>query len=254
MTTLSMKTLANAAVLAILASAVEAGEPVTYTVMGETFEGYLETADGARGTIVQFPTTRGVSGHEIGNAERFAAEGWNSFVADVHGQGKLPTSVEERDASRDALFKDDEQRMAIMRAAIKQAEALGGGDIIVIGFSMGGGFAAEVAWSGLGTELSVDGYGIFSGRVGDRKGRMMPDDTAPIFVARGSADSRIAVTDIAIFEDDADMADVTYRIELYDGKDHMFHAAMSPNYDEAAAGHAWASFYEFLADLPGGNG
>lgn len=249
-----MTILAKTTALILAATSAYADGAIGYTVLGQPYEGHLSTVDDARGIIVQFPTTRGLSDHEIGNAARFAAEGWSSFAVDVHGAGKLPSTMEERDAGRDMLLGDEALRLAIARAAIEEASRQTDGDIVVIGFSMGGGIAAEVARSGLGEDLGVDGYGIFSGRVDDRAGRMMPEGTAPIFVARGSADSRIAIGDLAVFEEDAEMAGVPYRIELYDGKDHMFHAEMSPNFDADAAGHVWAAFGEFLAALPASGG
>lgn len=248
-----MKNVFAITALSLFATATQAGEAVTFNAAGQSFAGVYEAAAGAHGTVVVFPTFHGLSDHEIAQAARLAGEGWNALAADLYPQGALPTTMEEKEAARVALTADADRWREILTAAVHKAEDLaGGGDIVVIGYSVGGGSAMELVRSGLGSELGIDGYGVFSGRVTDPEGRMIPDDTAPIFVAHGSADARIPVSGLTVFADDLDLAGIPHRIEVYEGMDHMFMGKMSPNYDAASDAHSWAAFTEFLAALPAG--
>ena len=92
----------------------------------------------------------------------------------------------------------------------------------------------ELAWSGLGNALGVDGYVIFSGRVSDTHGRTMPEGVAPFFVAQGEADTQIQVSGLENFADDVDLAGGQVTALTYPGAGHLFSAFGFPNYDAAA--------------------
>lgn len=240
--------LAMSSILAVaMATASQAGEAVSYSVAGTAYEGHFARAAPARGTVVILPTWNGISAYEKDRAGMLAELGYNAFVGDLHGRGKLPRSKEEKVAALEALFADADGLRATLRGIVELAEDLGTDDVVVLGYSMGGGAAMELARSGLGKELGVDGYAIFSGRVSDPAGRMIPDGTAPIFVAHGGKDRRVPVSQLVNFEDDLSFTDVDYRIEIYPDAGHLFSAFGFPNYSAEADHESWAAFREFLS-------
>lgn len=241
-----MKITIGTAIALLIAGAAEAGSAVGYSADETSFEGYFAPAQDARATVVILPTWKGISDYEKDRAEMLAEIGYDAFVGDLHGKGKLPRTMEEKAAAHDALFADSARLEEILRATIATAEDLGGPDILVMGYSMGGGAAMEIVRSGLGADMGIDGYAIFSGRVSDPAGRMIPEGTAPIFVAHGEADTRIPVSQLVNFRDDLEMANVAHRIETYPGAGHLFSAFGFPNYDLETDQKSWAAFTEFL--------
>lgn len=239
--------IAFAAAISLVAGFSRAGEPVVYTVGDAAFEGWFAAAIGTpRGTVVVLPTWKGVSDYERDRAEMLAGQGWNAFVGDLHGAGKLPLSKKEMAAAHDAFFAEPERMRSVLQGAVVTAERLGGPDVVVMGYSMGGGAAMELARSGLGNDLGVDGYAVFSGRVSDPAGRMVPDGTAPIFVVHGEHDSRLPVSALVNFADDMDFTDVRTEVHVYPGAGHLFSAFGFPNYDAGADRDSWAKLGLFL--------
>ncbi|WP_137702687.1 dienelactone hydrolase family protein [Marimonas lutisalis] len=238
------------ALTTMIAGAGQAGQDVTYKVGGETFEGYFAEAENASATVVILPTWNGISDYEKDRAQMLMKQGYNALAADVHGVDALPRSMEEKQAAYEAFFRDQERLQALLREIVEVASERGDGDVFVMGYSMGGGATMELARSGLGNALGVDGYAVFSGRVSDPQGRMMPDGTAPIFVAHGEKDARVPVSGLTNFEDDLDLAGITYDIHIYPGAGHLFSAMGFPNYNAAADADSWAAYLEFLGGRP----
>ena len=242
--------LTTAATLLVTISA-NAGEKIEYIVGGETFSGYLAAADTSHGTIVILPTWNGLSDYEMDRAEMLGDMGYNAFAADLYAIGTHPTTMEERQIALGAMVSNQARMQEIVTAALAQARSHGGEPLVVMGYSMGGIVAMELAWSDLGRELGVDGYAIFSGRVSDSFGRMMPDDVAPFFVAHGEADTQVQVSGIENFVDDVDLAGSATTVHTYPGAGHLFSAFGFPNYDAEADQHSWSAFSAFLEELAG---
>lgn len=246
------KTLLLSTILITAAITAEGGERVAYTVGDATFEGYHATPTGdARGTIVLLPTWFGLSDFETGRADELADMGFEVFAADLYAKGEQPQTMEERQAALQAHLANTEGMHAMVRAAVEAADAVEDRPLILMGYSMGGITAMETAWSGQGKELGIDGYGIFSGRVSDAKGRMMPEDAGAFFVAHGGADEMIPASNISAFADKAELSGSTVVAHTYPGVGHLFSAKGFPNYDPAAAEAAWADYTAYLDRIAG---
>lgn len=240
-------------ILALAGGIASAGEPVSYSVGGETFEGYFAAASDPAGTVVILPTWNGLSDYEKDRAQMLTDLGYNAFAADLYEQGAHPATMEERQAGLQALISDRDRMHALLTAAIDEARKHGDDPLVVMGYSMGAITAMELAWSGLGNASGVDGYAIFSGRVSDTSGRMMPDGVAPFFVAHGEADTQIQSSGIESFVDDVELAGGRATVRIYPGAGHLFSAFGFPNYDEAADRDSWAALTAFLRDVSDSN-
>lgn len=230
------------------ATTANAGEVVTYGTRDAQFEGYQEIVANPKGTVVVLPTWNGVSDYEKDRAQMLADMGYNALAADLHGKGALPKTMEEKEAAYGAFFKDETRMDTVLRAALAHAHTMGTEKIVVMGYSMGGGATMEVARSGLGAEMGVDAYVVFSGRVSDPKGRFFPEDSGPVFVAHGAKDHRVPVSGLINFEDDLDMAGVAHTIIVYPEAGHLFSAFGFPNYDAAADADSWQKLGIFLTE------
>lgn len=237
------------AVTLLAATAAEAGETVVYQNGGETFQGYFAAAENPRGTVVVLPTWKGISDYEKDRAQMLAEAGYNAFAGDLHGQGKLPANLDEMKAGYAALMADPERIRDLGTAIFDQADSLGGGEIIFMGYSMGGGVVMEMARSGRGDALGVDGYVLFSGGLSNPRGEMFPEGIAPFFIAHGTADEMVPVSALTNTEDDLDLSGIEHEIHVYEGKGHLFSAFGFPNYDAEADADSWAKLLDFLGDL-----
>ena len=212
-------------------------------------EGYQAIAENPSATIVILHTFGGLSDFEKDRALLLAEAGYSAFAADLYGVGVDPTTREEKAAAMAVLFSDRQEMRARLRAAVEHASTLGSDTVIVMGYSMGGGTAMDMIRSELGSELGIDGYGIFFGRLSDPLERLFPDDVAPIYVAQGGADDVLPVSVILMVLDDMEFAEADYRIEIFSGAGHMFSVFGHPNYDEKADKESWQSFLSFVGDL-----
>lgn len=134
----------------------------------------------------------------------------------------------------------------MLKAAIVAARGTSDEPMFVMGYSMGAITAMELAWSGLGNELRVDGYVIFSGRVSDTQGRIMPDDIAPFFVAHGEADTQANVSGLQNFVDDVELAGSMVTAHTYPSAGHLFSAFGFPNYSAKDDADSWGKLTDFL--------
>lgn len=245
-----MKTLFTTITAALLSStAVQAGEAVTYQVGDQTFEGYVATTSEPRGTIIVLPTWHGLSDYEMDRAEMLAELGFTAFAADLYPAGQRPETMSERQAGLQSTVTDQNRMQEMLRGAVDQARALGDGPLIVLGYSMGAIVAMEMAWSGLGNQEDVAGYVIFSGRVSDNFGRLMPDGVAPFFVAHGEADTQVQVSGLVNFRDDVDMSGGRVVAHVYPGAGHLFSAFGFPNYNAEADALSWSALQAFFDDI-----
>lgn len=245
------KTILLSTVLAMATATASAGDNVSYSVDGRNFDGYLAQAESPRGTIVILPTWNGLSDYEKDRAQMLADMGFTSLAADLYPTSQHPTTMEAKQAALKAHLGDQAGMHAMLKAAIAAARGTGDGPLLVMGYSMGAITAMELAWSGLGNELGVDGYVIFSGRVSDTQGRMMPDDVAPFFVAHGEADTQVNVSGLENFVDDVELAGGLVTAHTYPGAGHLFSAFGFPNYDGKADADSWANLKQFLNSKAG---
>lgn len=172
--------------------------------------------------------------------------GFTSFAADLYPIGEHPMTMEAKQAALKAHLGDQTGMHAMLQAAISTARDTSDEPLFVMGYSMGAITAMELAWSGLGNELDVDGYVIFSGRVSDTQGRIMPDDVAPFFVAHGEADTQVNVAGLENFVDDVDLAGSSVAAHTYTGAGHLFSAFGFPNYSAEADADSWGKLTDFL--------
>ncbi len=240
------KTVALTIALAFATTTALAGENLTYTVNGSTFDGYLAEAENPRGTIVILPTWNGLSDYEKDRAQMLAELGFNSFAADLYPVGEHPLTMEAKQAALTALLGNQDQMHDVLRAAVSEARQNANEPLMVMGYSMGALTVMELAWSGLGNELGVDGYIIFSGRVSDPRSRMMPDDVAPFFLAIGEVDQRIPLSSLPSFIDDVEMAGGAVTAHTIPDAGHLFSAFGFPNYDAEADADSWGKLTDFL--------
>jgi dienelactone hydrolase len=89
-----MRSVILALALAVSSVAAQAGEPATYELHGETFDGYRAKASGeSKGLVLIIHDWDGLTGYEMKRADMLAAMGYDAFAVDLFGKGNRPTEI-----------------------------------------------------------------------------------------------------------------------------------------------------------------
>ena len=242
-------TILAAATLSFAAFGANAGEPVDYTVNGEAYQGYFAPAEGAeggsKGLVLIVHDWDGLTAYEERRADMLAEMGYDAFALDLFGAGNRPETTDARRAETGKLYQDREAMRARLVGGLEEARRQGGGDgAVVMGYCFGGAAVLELARSGMAD--GVAGYVTFHGGLATPEGQDYPDDTPPILIAHGGADTSISISDAAELAKTLEDKGITYELEVYSGAPHGFTEFGSDRYQERADEKSWTSFTNFL--------
>jgi carboxymethylenebutenolidase len=202
---------------------------------GEPLMGYLARPDesGPRPAVVVIQEWWGLNEHIKDVTRRFADEGFVALAPDLyHGQ-----VTSEPDEARKLVMELDmaEAVHEIQRAIdyLQAQEFVGGTEVGVVGFCMGGGLVLQTALA----EEDLGAGVVFYGRP------LSPEEAgqvkAPILGLFGAEDGGIPVDAAQAMHAAFDEAGVENEIQVYEGAGHAFFNDTRDSYDEAAAEDAW---------------
>ncbi len=224
-----------------------AGEVVDYTSDGMALEGYYAPAQGqAKGSVILIHDWDGLTEYEERRVDMLSSMGYNAFAVDLYGKGNRPVETNAKKEETGKLYNDREKMRTLILAGIDKARELGAQDVVVAGYCFGGAAVLELARSGQGK--GVNGYATFHGGLKTPADQSYPENTAPIFIAHGGADTGIPMTDVADLSVQLENAKVPYLIEVYSGAPHAFTVFDSPRYRETADNRSWETFTTFLGE------
>ncbi len=230
---------------------------VKHGIDGQTLDHVLvhDGSGATRPTVLIIPTVMGVSPLEIGFAERLAALGYNSVVADLFG--KRFTPVVDRDEAFAAMTRLREDRAALrdrllaVLAAVREQAEVDSSKVAVIGYCFGGQCALDVARSG----VDVAGVAAFHGLL-DPCGLPPQPIKAKVVAFHGWDDPMAPPEAVVALGKELTEASADWQIHAYG---HVAHGFTNPNasqigikgveYNEAAARRSWASLQLLLAEL-----
>ena len=240
-----MRTLAIAALAALLPFSAVAGEAVDYSVNGEAFTGYQAAAKGdSKGLVLIIHDWDGLTGYEEQRAEMLAELGYDAFAVDLYGKGNRPVETGAKKEETGKLYKDRERMRSLILGGLAEARKDYGGKTVVMGYCFGGAAVLELARSGKADD--VVGYTTFHGGLATPEGQSYPSDTAPILVAHGGADKAIPMSQVASLSEELEKSGVMYEIQVYSGAPHAFTVFDTDRYREVADMQSWDAFQDFL--------
>lgn len=235
----------TAATLSLATFGANAGEMVDYTVNGEPYQGYFAPAEsGSRGLVVIAHDWDGLTEYEEQRADMLAEMGYDAFALDLFGADNRPETIEARRAETGKLYQDREAMRARLIGGLEEARRQSGGDAVVMGYCFGGAATLELARSGMAD--NVAGYVTFHGDLATPEGQDYPEDTPPILIAHGGADTSITISDAAELARTLEDKGITYELEIYSGAPHGFTEFGSDRYHQLADEKSWTSFTQFL--------
>jgi len=222
------------------------GRDVSYTVDGQSYEGYFMPATDSRGLVLLIHDWDGLTAYEKRRADMLADEGYSVFAVDLFGEGIRPEKVEDRRQHTGELYRDRDKMRAIMRGALTAAGGEGADtdNAVAAGYCFGGAAVLELARSG----AALRGFASFHGGLGTPQGQGYGDVAGEVRIYHGTADSAVTMADFAELAERLEANDIPHQMISYGGAPHAFTVFGSDRYREDADQHSWSSFMAFLEE------
>lgn len=223
-----------------------AAENVTYTVDGQSYEGYWAEVNDTAPLVVLVHDWDGLTEYEQNRALMLNKLGYNVFAVDLFGQGVRPTKMEDKRQHTGELYQNRAKLQKLMQAGLQQAGALGGNleNAVVMGYCFGGAAVLEAARAG----MKARGFVSFHGGLTTPEGQSYAQTTAPVLILHGTADTAITMVDFAQLAVELEEHKVPHQMISYGGAPHAYTVFGSPRYHQEADLKSWATFTEFLSE------
>lgn len=255
-----MKHLVTALAIACLGATfnANAGDEVTYSVDGTTFNGYIARPAGAGGThpgVLVVHEWWGNNAYTRKRADMLADLGYVALALDMYGDGKVANHPEDAGKFAGEVRKNMDVAEKRFRAAMDLLESQPGVDgrrIAAIGYCFGGGVVLEMARRGLPLAGVVSFHGSLGGLSPVEPGAVK----AEVLVLNGADDPFIKSAQIEQFKKDMDAAGARYEFVDYPGAVHAFtnpdatangeKFKLPLRYDEQADKSSWQAMQALL--------
>ena len=223
---------------------------VIATEGSKTFDAYLATADAPLGAkVVLLPEMFGLTPAMCGAADRFAADGYTTLVANVFWRYTVPGVLAYDGPDRQTAWEriqalDPELAVRDIDAAAARLEDVqpDGAPVVAVGHCIGGRLAM-LALPQTRLTGAISYYGLGVSRQGEALARMRK----PAALHYGLADEHVPLGEIeAVTAAVAGNPAIT--IHRYEKAGHSFCNWYRPMYDEAAAALVRERTYAFLAE------
>jgi dienelactone hydrolase len=206
--------------------------------------------DGARATVLLFPTVMGVTDLERGFAATLNGKGWSVLLADLYGVRFTPA---ERPAAVEAMNALRADRAGLRELLTKVLAAVpSGAPIVAIGFCFGGQCALDLARSGADIAGAASFHGLF-----DPPGLPPQPIRAKVIAFHGWDDPLVKPDAVVALGEELTAAGCDWQVHAYGNVGHGFTnpgatgAMPGIQYDEVAARRSWAAFDDFMAETIG---
>lgn len=242
------------------AAAVMHKDTVRYQDGDAELQGYLYWDDaftGERPGVLVLPEWWGLSDFPKLRAEMLAESGYVAFAADMYGEAKMTRKPEQARVWRDQLVADKSAWVRRAALALQQLAAHDGVDptrLAVIGYSLGGASAMQLAYSGAELKGVISVYGSLPTTSPEQAAKV----AARVQIAHGDADRFVSEEQIRAFRKLLSDAGVDWEMTFYGGAKHGFanpyadgYGIEGLEYQDAADSRSWLRALEFLRDVFG---
>ena len=211
------------ALTVVSASAVasnSSGDTFTYTVNGESYEGYYVEASPEAPLVLLIHDWDGLTDYEVKRADMLAELGYSVMAADLFGKDVRPTEVEDKRQHTGELYKDREKMRALMTGAMDAAMSKGAKPTkkVAMGYCFGGAAVLEMARSG----ADMDGFVTFHGGLKTPNGQDYSNASGKFLILHGTADTAITMDQFAGLAIELETADLDHEMITYSGAPHAF--------------------------------
>ncbi|MFK7966691.1 MAG: dienelactone hydrolase family protein [Burkholderiaceae bacterium] len=235
-----------------------AGQEITYSVDGTTFNGYLARPDKVEGTVGGVLVVHEWWGHNDyvrRRADMLAELGYVALAVDMYGDGKLADHPKQAGQFAGEVRKNKgvaEKRFRAAMDLLKEQTGVSGDHIGAIGYCFGGSIVLEMARLG----LPLAGVASFHGSLGGLSPVEAGAVKARVLVLNGADDPFIKAEQIEAFKKDMNAAGADYQFINYPGALHSFTNPAATEkgkkfdlpvaYDEQADKQSWEAMKELF--------
>lgn len=198
-------------------------EPVTYTVNGKSYTGYIaynSSIKGKRPAVLVIPEWWGMTQYPRDRAKQLAELGYIAMAVDMYGDGKIAADPKQAQEMATPYYKDPTLSKTMVDAAlvkIKNFPETDTSKIAAVGYCFGGFIVLNAA------KLGADLKGIVSFH-GDLGG--VPVDPnilkAKVLICHGEADKFVSEDAVQAFRKSMDSAGVAFTFKDYPNATHAF--------------------------------
>lgn len=234
---------------ALMSNALSAQDlkPVAYADGPQKLNGLLTTnTDTKRPGVLILPAWMGINDEARTAAKELAQQGYIVFIADIYGEGNVPTDFNSamQGATR---YKTDyvayQHRIALALEQLKKA----GADterIAVIGYCFGGTGALEAARA----QMPVKGVVCIHGGLGKGERPNGPIGTS-VLIQHPEADATVSPEHMASIVSEMNEAKADWQMVTYAHCGHTFTDPASKEYNQRMAERAWQHLLVFLKEV-----
>lgn len=235
-------------------SAQSALKPVKYLDKNQTLNGLSiipTTQTKKKAGVLILPAWKGIDTHAKEVAEQLAKLGYYAFVADIYGEGNVPTNNKEA-GERAGYYKShiDEYRHRISLALEQLIKAgADANNIAVIGYCFGGTGALEAARA----NMNVKGVVSFHGGLDRDTTKPIVPIIPKVLVCHGADDFFESEEDIKGFQQEMRDSKVDWQMNYYADAVHAFTDKSAGNdktkgvaYNEKADKRSWKAMLDFF--------
>lgn len=204
--------------------------------------------------ILILPAWMGIDDHAKDTANRLAAMGYTTFVADIYGVDQRPTNYKEAGQKAGYYKKNINEYQTRIQLALDQLVKQGANpdDIVVMGYCFGGTGAVEAAR----TNMKVKGVVSFHGGLGRDENRTIDAINPKVLVFHGADDNYVPKEEVEKFQNEMRTAKADWEMVYYANSVHSFTDKNAGNdnskgaaYNEKAEKRSWEAMLTFLKEV-----
>lgn len=221
---------------------------VSYTDGAQKLNGLItENAKKNQPAVLILPAWKGIDNEAKQAALDLSKEGYVAFVADIYGEGNIPT--DNASAAKIAGKYKSDYKAYQKRIEVALKELIKSGvdtnKIVVIGYCFGGTGALETARA----QFPVKGViSIHGGLAKDSSRENIPLNTK-ILIEHPAKDESVKPEDITNLVKEMDNGNTDWQIITYANSKHTFTNPESVDYNKVMADRAWEHTLLFLKEL-----
>lgn len=223
-------------------------KPVSYQDGSQKLNGLVTSNAGKKlpGVLI-LPAWKGIDDEAKTAASDLEKQGYIAFVADVYGEGNIPT--DNASAAKTAgFYKKDytayQKRISLALEQLKKNGAIAE-KIAVIGYCFGGTGALESARG----KLPVVGVVSIHGSIGKDQARPNEEISTKILVENPAEDKSVTPEDYNNLVKEMNDGKADWQIITYANSKHTFTDPKSPDYNPVMAKRAWNHTLLFLKEI-----
>lgn len=223
-------------------------KPVAYQDGAQKLNGLVTSNTGKKlpGVLI-LPAWKGIDDEAKTAAAELEKQGYVAFIADIYGEGNIPTNMDTA-AKNSGYYKKNyeayQKRISLALEELKKNGAIPE-KIAVIGYCFGGTGALESARG----NLPVVGVVSIHGSIGKDQARKNGPISTKILVENPADDRGVSPEDYNNLVKEMNDGNADWQIITYAHSKHTFTDPKSPDYNEVMAKRAWNHTLMFLKEL-----